>query len=487
MSLIKVEHLTFSYPESLTPVFKDASFKLDTNWRLGLIGRNGRGKTTLLRLLLGELPYTGTIASRTNFVYFPQTPADPTLLARDVLAELYPLAEDWQLRRELNLLGLDADEVFWRPFDTLSGGEQTKLLLSGLFLDEASFPLIDEPTNHLDLAGREAVARYLSHKPGFILVSHDRTFLDAAIDHVLALNLSDIEVHSGNFSSWQENFTRREAHEKEQNARLQHEIRQLKQAAQRTANWSDRVERTKIGADDKGHVGHMAAKMMKRSKAIETRRERAIEEKSQLLKNIEQDEPLKLVPLTYRADRLVSFEEVQVRYAGVTIGAPRSFTIHRSDRLFLDGPNGSGKSSLLRLLAGEPLDHSGRVRIASGLIISYVPQRTDALRGNVFDFAEAAQIDRTLFLSFLRKMGFPRDHFDRDMATFSEGQKKKVLLAKSLSEQAHLYVWDEPLNYIDLASRLQIETLIKTYQPTMLLVEHDRAFRDAIATEVVTL
>lgn len=487
MSLININHLTFSYPESLTPVFKDLSLRLDTNWRLGLIGRNGRGKTTLLHLLAGDHPYTGSVSCSVGCVYFPQKPADPTLLARDVLTELYPLAEDWQLRRELNLLGCDADEILWRPFDTLSGGEQTKLLLSGLFLDEASFPLIDEPTNHLDLAGREAVARYLSHKPGFILVSHDRHFLDAAIDHVLALNLSDIEVHSGNYSSWQENFARREAHEKEQNARLQHEIRQLKQAAQRTANWSDRVERTKIGAADKGHVGHMAVKMMKRSKAIEARRERAIEEKSKLLKDFEHEQPLKLVPLTYRVDRLVTFEEVQVRYADIAVGAPRSFTIHRGDRLFLDGPNGSGKSSLLRLLADEPLDHSGRVRIASGLIISYVPQRTDALRGSVFDFAEAAQIDRTLFLSFLRKMGFPRDHFDRDMATFSEGQKKKVLLAKSLSEQAHLYVWDEPLNYIDLASRLQIEELIKKYQPTMLLVEHDRAFRDAIATEVVTL
>lgn len=487
MSLINVDHLTFSYPESLEPVFDDASFRLDTSWRLGLIGRNGRGKTTFLRLLMGEYPYSGTITCPIDCRYFPQTPADPTLLSRDVLAALYPAAEDWQLRRELNLLGCDADELLWRPFDTLSGGEQTKALLAGLFLDEAAFPLIDEPTNHLDLAGREAVARYLSRKPGFILVSHDRRFLDAAVDHILAINASDIEVHSGNYSSWQDNFARREAHEKEQNARLQHEIRQLKQAAQRTANWSDRVERTKIGAADKGYVGHMAAKMMKRSKAIEARRERAIEEKSKLLKDFEHEQPLKLVPLTYRTDRLVTFEEVQVRYDEVAIGAPRSFTIHRGDRLFLDGPNGCGKSSLLRLLTPDAPDHSGRVRIASGLIISYVPQRTDALRGSVFNFVEAAQIDRTLFLSFLRKMGFPRDHFDRDMATFSEGQKKKVLLAKSLSEQAHLYVWDEPLNYIDLASRLQIETLIKTYQPTMLLVEHDRAFRDAIATEVVTL
>ena len=488
MSLINISHLSFSYPESLTPVFEDLSLKLDTNWRLGLIGRNGRGKTTLLRLLLGEMPYSGTISNCANFVYFPQTPADPTLLARDVLAGLYPLAEDWQLRRELNLLGCDADEILWRPFDTLSGGEQTKALLAGLFLDDAAFPLIDEPTNHLDLAGREAVARYLSHKPGFILVSHDRRFLDAAVDHILAINASDIEIHNGNYSYWQDNFARREAHEKAQNARLQSEIRQLKQAAARTANWSDRVERTKIGADDKGHVGHMAAKMMKRSKAIETRRERAIEEKSKLLKNFEQDEPLKLVPLAYRAEAPCQLR----RGAGALrrCGHRHAALLHHPSRrpaLFLDGPNGCGKSSLLHLLTPDAPDHSGRVRIASGLILSYVPQRTDALRGSVFDFAEAAQIDRTLFLSFLRKMGFPRDHFARDMTTFSEGQKKKVLLAKSLSEQAHLYVWDEPLNYIDLASRLQIETLIKTYQPTMLLVEHDRAFRDAIATEVVTL
>lgn len=487
MSLINISHLSFSYPESLTPVFEDLSLKLDTNWRLGLIGRNGRGKTTLLRLLLGEMPYSGTISNCANFVYFPQTPADPTLLARDVLAGLYPLAEDWQLRRELNLLGCDADEILWRPFDTLSSGEQTKALLAGLFLDDAAFPLIDEPTNHLDLAGREAVARYLSHKPGFILVSHDRRFLDAAVDHVLALNLSDIEVHSGNFSSWQESFARREAHEKAQNARLQHEIRQLKQAAACTASWSDRVERAKIGADDKGNVGHMAAKMMKRSKAVEVRRERTIEEKSRLLKDFEREQPLKLVPLTYRADRLVTFENVQVRYNDTPIGAPHTFTIHRGDRLFLDGPNGCGKSSLLHLLANNAPAFSGRLHIASGLIISIVPQHTDTLAGSVFDFAEAMHIDCTLFLSFLRKMGFSRDQFDRDMRAFSEGQKKKILLAKSLSEQAHLYVWDEPLNYIDLASRLQIEALIKKYQPTMLLVEHDRAFQEAVATEVIQL
>lgn len=487
MSLINVEHLSFSYPSSLEPIFEDVSFNLDTNWKLGLIGRNGRGKTTFLNLLQGFYPYKGTINCRIPLNYFPSSIPDPTLWTLDVLTELYPFAEEWQLRRELNLLDLDADALFWRPFNTLSGGEQTKILLSGLFLDDKTFALIDEPTNHLDLNGREAVAHYLQHKKGFILVSHDRSFLDTCVDHILAFNRSNIEVHCGNYSSWQENFSRREACEKEQNARLQKEIRHLKQAAQRTSSWSDRVERTKIGAADKGYVGHMAAKMMKRSKSIETRRERAIEEKSQLLQNFEHEQPLKLVPLTYRADRLVTFESIQVHYGTSSIGNPQSFILHRGERLFLDGPNGCGKSSLLRLLTDTPPEYAGNLHIASGLIISYVPQYTDNIQGNIFDFAEKYHVDLTLFLSFLRKMGFPRSQFEQDMVNYSAGQKKKVLLAKSLSEQAHLYVWDEPLNYIDLASRLQIEALIKTYQPTMLLVEHDRAFREAIATNVISL
>lgn len=487
MSQIKIDHLSFTYPNGVEPVFRDINIKIDTNWRLGLIGRNGRGKTTLLRLLLGQYPYSGSILCREPLSYFPATITDKSLLTRDILFARHPLAEEWQLRRELNLLGIDADTILWRPFDTLSGGEQTKALLAGLFLDDTAFPLIDEPTNHLDLTGREAVADYLRHKQGFILVSHDRTFLDACVDHILAINQADIEVHSGNYSSWQQNFDRRESYEKEQNARLQKEIVHLKEASRRASTWSDRVEKSKIGAADKGYVGHMAAKMMKRSKTIEARRERAIEEKSKLLKNHEYEQPLKLVPLTHHSDRLVHFEEVQVHYDDHFIGRPQSFTIHRGDRLFLDGANGCGKSSLLHLLSDKPPTYSGRVHIASGLIISYVPQRTDGLSGSLFDFATANNTDRTLFLSFLRKMGFPRHLFEQDMKNYSEGQKKKVLLAKSLSEQAHLYVWDEPLNYIDLASRLQIETLIQTYQPTMLLVEHDRAFREAIATDIISL
>ena len=153
----------------------------------------------------------------------------------------------------------------------------------------------------------------------------------------------------------------------------------------------------------------------------------------------------------------------------------------------LDGKNGAGKSSLLKLLLGEPAEYRGTIRTGSGLILSYVPQDTSALRGSLSDFAENSRIEESLFKAILRKLDFTRTQFEKNLEDFSAGQKKKVLLAKSLCEKAHLYIWDEPLNYIDLYARMQIEDLIRQYAPTMIFVEHDLAFRTAIATKTVRL
>ena len=187
MALIKIENLTFSYPGSYDTIFENVCIQLDTNWKLGFIGRNGRGKTTLLNLLLGKYEYRGTIISSVPFDYFPYTVSDPMRFTAEILEEIAPQAEEWERMRELSLLDVDAD-VLWRPFHTLSNGEQTKVLLAALFLNEGRFLLIDEPTNHLDVKAREAVSAYLNRKKGFILVSHDRRFLDGCIDHVLSLN-----------------------------------------------------------------------------------------------------------------------------------------------------------------------------------------------------------------------------------------------------------------------------------------------------------
>ena len=191
MSLIHVNHLTFSYEGNYDTIFDDISFQIDTDWKLGFIGRNGRGKTTFLRLLMGEEGYEGQIFSSVEFAYFPYEVKNTDDMALDVAEQIIGQYEYWQLSREIHLLELD-EQVLYRPYKSLSQGERTKLLLAALFLREDRFLLIDEPTNHLDVHGRELVSRYLSKKKGFILVSHDRSFLDRCIDHVLCLNRSTI-------------------------------------------------------------------------------------------------------------------------------------------------------------------------------------------------------------------------------------------------------------------------------------------------------
>ena len=184
-------------------------------------------------------------------------------------------------------------------------GEQTKVLLAALFLNEGHFLLIDEPTNHLDLKARGLVSAYLKKKKGFILVSHDRRFLDGCVDHILSLNRADIEVRNGNFSCWMENFERQQEFEMARKERLLKDIRRLQKAAKRTGAWSEQVEKSKKGMKnsgskpDRGYIGHKAAKMMKRSKVIEARQSQAMEEKAGLLKNMENPESLKIQPLDY--------------------------------------------------------------------------------------------------------------------------------------------------------------------------------------------
>ena len=488
MSLIKVSDLTFAYDGSYENVFENVSFQLDTNWKLGFTGRNGRGKTTFLNLLMGKFPYQGSISSSVSFSYFPYDVGDRTRLAVDVVDEIYPDYEYWKLSRELHLLQLE-DDILYRPFDTLSNGEQTKLLLAVLFLKENNFLLIDEPTNHLDIRGREVVSRYLNKKKGFILVSHDRTFLDGCVDHILSINKTNIEVCKGDFSTWYKNKQRQDAFEQAQNEKLRDEIRHLETAAKQKADWSDRVEATKIGthAYDRGYIGHKAEKMMARSKAIEKRQLAAVEEKSKLLKNIERSDALKIFQSDYHSSRLVSLQDVSVRYGEEPVCEGVSFDILKGDRISIQGINGCGKSSIIKLICGQDIPHAGLVRIGNGLRISYVAQDTSFLRGKLSDHARENGIDESLFLAMLAKLDVPKSQMEKDMSALSAGQKKKVLLARSICQDAHLHIWDEPMNYIDIISRMQIEELLLRFKPTILFVEHDRMFCENVATKIIQL
>lgn len=522
MAQINITGLTFGYDGSFDNIFENVSFSIDTDWKLGFIGRNGKGKTTFLNLLLGKYEYTGSISTNVLFDYFPYKVASEDLekSADDLMDMWKPGVANWRVMCELPALSLDP-EILYRPFRTLSFGERTKVMLAVLFSGENDFLLIDEPTNHLDMASREIIKEYLTGKKGFILVSHDRDLLDASVDHVLVLNRSTIEVQKGNFSSWWENKQRADAFSKSENEKHLKEIGKLKTAADRAARWADQNEGTKIGFDPvkehdrsisaRAYIGAKTKKMQNRVKSFEKRIGHEIEEKEGLLKDLEEPADLKLMPLRHHKQRLVECREFSLKYPksegyvfeGVT------FEIAQGERVFISGENGSGKSSLIKAILEKAgyagLNHAeqdladpghaeqagfettGELNVAAGMIISYISQDTSHLKGSLREHAARNGLDYTLFLSLLRQLDLERAQFEKNMEEFSDGQKKKVLIASSLITPAHLYVWDEPLNYIDVFSRMQIEALIERYRPTMLLVEHDVRFREKLAVKEVRL
>ena len=493
MSLISVTNLTFGYDGSVQNVFENVSLNIDTDWKLGLIGRNGKGKTTFLKLLLGEYEYKGNISKNVLFDYFPFEVKDDNQMTIEIVNSIAPEAEDWEIFKELNLLKTDS-EVLYRSFNTLSGGEQIKILLVSLFLKRNNFLLIDEPTNHLDLETRNNLVEYLNKKKGFILVSHDRVFLDKVVDHIISINNTDITIQKGNFSSWQENKDRQDNFEITQNEKLKKDIIRLEVAARNTEKWSNAVEKSKHNPDsnsgsfvDKGYVGHKAAKMMKRSKVMEQRIEKAIDEKSKLLNNIDRMDSLKIVPLETKKSPIVYADKLQIKYDEKSIFAPISFEVKQGDRLAIVGKNGVGKSSILKLIMGEEIDFEGEFKVANDLKISYVSQSTSDLKGTLKNFSEKNNLNESVFKAMLSKMGFTTIDFEKEISDFSEGQKKKVLIAKSISESANIYVWDEPLNYIDIVTKVQIEEAILKYAPTIIFVEHDDVFIEKVATKVVSL
>ena len=287
MAQIKVTDLTFCYEGSFDDIFTKVSFSIDTDWKLGFIGRNGKGKTTFLKLLMGELPYEGTISTSLFFDYFPYRLPEGSMerCASAFLEELKPGCEEWRIICELGALEASA-ELLYRPFGTLSHGERTKVLLAILFSGDNDFLLIDEPTDHLDQEARESVKRYLKGKKSFLLVSHDRALLDACIDHVLVLERETITVQRGDFSTWWEEKSRRDHFARAENEKHLREIASLRKAADRSRRWAQKNENSKIGFDPtkehdrsiatRAYIGAKTKKMESRVKQYEKRLEREI-------------------------------------------------------------------------------------------------------------------------------------------------------------------------------------------------------------------
>lgn len=250
-------------------------------------------------------------------------------------------------------------------------------------------------------------------------------------------------MRKGDFSAYLADKTAREDNERAENKRLRSEILALEQSARRTKEWGERVEKSKNEKTaglkpDKGHVGAMAAKMMKRAKSTERQKERTAAEKRSLLKDAEFVGNLKLSPLPYRAETVCALSHVRVRFGEREVLSDFSLSVRRGEAVRLSGANGCGKSTVLRLLTGEIRCDAGEISRSNDLVISYLPQTLPDSPLTPARYAESLCADPALFLAILNKFDFKSELFGFPVASFSDGQKKKVALAASLSKSAHL-------------------------------------------------
>lgn len=486
---IIIDNLSFAYPGQ-KELFTHCQLSLDSSWKLGLLGRNGRGKTTLLKILQGKLPYQGKIQTPLSFSYYLFGVTDATDLAWNNLTAAIPQLEQWQLERELNLMATDP-ALIWQPFNTLSGGEQTRVMLAALFAQDGVFPLLDEPTNHLDQHGRQLIADYLhQQKTGFIITSHDQVFLDQIIDHTLVIEQHQLILEQGNYQDYFDQKQNRDRHAINQNNHLLQEIHQLKQQQQLKQQWAQKAEHKKANNAhaDKGFIGHKAAKMMKKSTQMKDRLDKAITDRQGLLTDIEKIVPLTINLLPTHHQQLLTIDKLSLAYPGHPLFSNLSLQISPHDQVILAGDNGSGKSSLIQAIRGTFAgEQTGTITISNKLMVSYVRQHYPDNQGTLKEFAKSNQLNYDDLLNILRKLGMARETFTVPIQDMSMGQQKKVELARSLAQPANLYIWDEPLNYLDTYNQEQLIQLIKQSRPPMLIIEHDRHFIDTIATRKINI
>ena len=457
MGSIKISNVSFRYEDSSNHIFNNLNLDLDSSWKLGLVGRNGRGKTTFLNLLQGKLVGRGEIQTKLNFSYYPIRIKDP---ANITLYELQDqiMFEQWKLERELNLMHVDSN-LIWQSFNTLSGGEQTKILLALSFIDENSFPLIDEPTNHLDEESRQEICKYLTkHHKGYIVVSHDRNFLNQVTDHVLAIENTEIHLYQGNYATYEQIKEARDEFNREKNEKIAGEIKNLHNQKEQFYHWAQKIEaRKNLGQKtqyilnrrarvNKAAIGHAAAKMMKKSITRRNRMDKKIEEKEGLMVNIED------IP-----------------------------------KLTMNFQSNYHSAFLKFLLNKVSANSNGRCELTNGLRISYLPQDFTIYQGSLKNFALHQKLSYEDLLNILKKMGFPHTNFNVPIEEMSMGQQKRIALAKSLLEPADLYLWDEPANYLDVFNQDQLINLLQEVKPAMLLIDHDQYFIEQVADERIKL
>jgi len=473
MALVTLTDLQLAFGHH--PLLDHADLSIQAGERIGLIGRNGAGKSSLLRLLSGQSePDDGTIA-RASGLKVATVTQEPELdesgtLYDAVFGQVDLESEDWQrpsrVRALIERLGLAPDA----PATGLSGGTRKRLALVRALADQPDLLLLDEPTNHLDFDGiawLESILREGSF--AVLFITHDRRFLDAVATRIVELDRGKLLSFPGNFSAWQARRAQMLEAEKLENARFD------KLLAQEEVWIRKGVEARRTR--NEGRVRRLERLRVERSE----RRER--------VGNVSL-----AVAEGQRSGKLVAeLEHVGKSFGDRQVVADYSTTVLRGDRIGLLGPNGAGKTTLLKLILGELAPDSGTVRLGTNVSVAYF----DQMRSQLDENATLAEVinpgsewieiggQRKHVMSYLGDFLFSPARAGSPVSSLSGGERARLLLARLFARPANVLVLDEPTNDLDIETLELLEELLQDYTGTVLLVSHDRAFLDNVVTQTI--
>ncbi len=530
MSRIAINNMSFYYDDFYHQVFQNITIEFDTDWKLGMIGRNGRGKTTLLKLLSGELEAVqGYITISEPVYYFPyawvrtyhnvfdaikenaggfksmeekmeEYLKDGTKEKDSISVQYCELLQQYYesggygiealVKREFEEMGLE-QELLCRDFSTLSGGEKTCMQIIALFLRKDGYILLDEPTNHLDTEKKGKLKAYLNKKKGYLLVSHDMDFLDDVTNHILSINRTDITLEQGNYTTWKQNTEYRQLCELRKREKLTREIGQLERQAEKTRLWSCVGNKQKYEFASHARTNGTRA-YMRQAKRAEQNIKTDLEEKKLLLQKLEPERPLLLEQNKSTGDCLVTADDLCFSYDQEHLILKNiSFRIFKGERIWLKGKNGTGKTTLCRLLCQELPSDS--IRFAPGVMVTLVNQELDFGCSYAKELFISRQEDRTeedrnqrykKFQKICYLFDLPNGFESRPLETLSSGEQKKIEMAVALSGENHLLILDEPFNFMDANFREQLLKAIKDSRTTVIFTEHNEGIGE-IATRVI--
>ncbi|WP_142951762.1 ribosomal protection-like ABC-F family protein [Bacillus thuringiensis] len=508
MTICSVNNVTKSFGGN--NIFENISLEIKNGERVGLVGRNGSGKTTIFGLLTGmESLDAGAIHMKkgTRIGHVAQIPKfDEVLTVYDVLSsafkvekelekEMHALEKNMAVEQEQSALeklmerygviqekfaflggyeieanimkvanGLQVTDLFSRVFTELSGGEQTKVSLAYMLLQKPDLLLLDEPTNHLDLFAVEWLEQFLKEYTGTVMViSHDRYFLDEVVTKIFDLEDGEIHVYHTNYSQFVEEKEERLLQEFQAYQEQQKKIKKMKEAIKRLREWANQANPPNEGL-------HKRARNMERALERIEKLKRPILERKQMGLQFEGQE---------RSGKdVVVMKEVSKGFAGRPLFEQANLHVRFQERAAIVGRNGTGKTTLLKLLLEEINPDVGEIRIGSSVKIGYLSQHTYGnVKSNVLEaFREYVAVTEGEARHILAKFLFYGPAVFKKVTQLSGGEKMRLRLAQLMYQDINFLILDEPTNHLDIESREVLEEALEQYNGTILAVSHDRYF-----------